>query len=141
MDQTAERFEQAQLKYGQKVRTFARNSFNQVPYHDLEDMVQELTIVLWECVRTYNPDRGASFNTFFQQSAKNRVISLIRHYQTKGRAGSTVSLDVEAVSWAVDEFLSDASAEDLALMRMEIREAVLAGGEGVLDGRRRKRAS
>lgn len=141
MQQAATNFEQAQIKYGGKVRTFARNSYRQIPDHEVEDVIQELTVVLWECAVKYDPNRGATFNTYFQQSAKNRIISLMRRSRTKGRTGSTVSLDVEAVAWAVDEYLSDPSAESVALMRMDIREAVAAGGEGVLDGRRRKRAS
>lgn len=118
----SERWEAAQLLYGGKVRTFARNSWRQIPFHEQEDVEQELLVVLYDCVIHYDPNRGASFNTFFQRSAKNKVISLIRHYSTKGRKGVAVSLEEESVAAAVDQFLATHSAEELAMFRMEITE-------------------
>lgn len=132
----AEKWELAQHKYGGKVKTFARNSYRQIPGADQEDVEQELLVVLWECVVHYDPNRGACFNTYFQQSAKNKVISLIRHHQTKGRSGTTVSLSEEAVAWAVDETLSFAPAEDLAMMRVELRSYVEVHGEAALFDKR-----
>lgn len=138
-----EKWEAAQLMYGRKVKTFARNSFRQIPYHDQCDMEQEMLIVLWECVRAYDPNKGASFNTFFQQCAKNRITSLIRHYSTKSRAAVVTSLSDEAVAAVVEEYLTPLTAEDQALLRMELREIVALHGEGVFDatGRRRLRAA
>jgi DNA-directed RNA polymerase specialized sigma24 family protein len=139
----AHKWEVASTLYGGKVKTFARNSFRQIPDHEQNDVEQELLVVLWECVVHYDPNKGASFNTYFQQSAKNRVISLIRHYQTKGRTATLVSLTDEAVEAAVSEMLATTSAEELALMRMTIREFVLEHGEEALsrDRRRSRRAS
>lgn len=139
----AEKWEAASRLYGGKVRTFARNSYRQIPDHEQTDVEQELLVVLWECVVHYDPQKGASFNTYFQQSAKHKVISLIRHYQTKSRTAVVVSLSDEAVEAAVGEMLSVTSAEELALMRMTIREFVLENGEEALsrDRRRSRRAS
>lgn len=127
----------AQREFGKKVKTFARNSAYAVPGYDEADMEQELLVVLWECVANYDPGHGARFNTYFQTSAKNRIVSLIRRFQTASRTADVTSLDVEAVSLAVDEvFAKGYSAEDTALLRMEVRDAVAAHGEGSLDGRR-----
>lgn len=128
----SDKWEAAQRLYGGKVKTFARNSFRQIPYSDLEDVEQELLVVLWECVVNYDPNRGACFNTYFQQSAKNKVISLIRHHQTKSRDGAVVSMSAEAVSDAVDEAISFTSAEELAMMRITLREYVSEHGQEAL---------
>jgi RNA polymerase sigma factor (sigma-70 family) len=127
----------AQREYGKKVKTFARNSAYAVPGYEEADMEQELLVVLWECVANYDPGQGARFNTYFQTSAKNRIVSLIRRYKTLSRTADVQSLDVEAVSFAVDEvFAKGYSAEDTALLRMEVVDAVAIHGEGALDGKR-----
>lgn len=116
----ADRFEAAQVDYRGKIRTFARNSVNQIPGFDLEDIEQELLVVLWQCVIKYDPNKGASFNTLFQGCARNKVITLIRHGNTKGRKASVVSLDDEAVRLAVDEADRWGSAEDIVLANLSI---------------------
>lgn len=130
----ADRWEATQLLYGQKVRTFARNSYRQIPDYEQSDVEQELLVVLWECVVHYDPNMGASFNTYFQRSAKNRVITLIRHYETKSRSAVTVSLGDDAVALAVESYLAVASAEEIGLMRLQISEYVTRYGEDVLSG-------
>jgi len=120
--------------YEPKIRTAARNSYNQVRDHDRTDMEQELRVVLWRCVNDYNPDRGGSFSTFFWQSARNRISTLIRFYSTQSRKAETVSLDVEAVRMAVDDLLEQPSAEDTAIMQIEIRGYVTTYGDEVFDG-------
>jgi RNA polymerase sigma factor (sigma-70 family) len=117
-----EKWEAAQLAFHGKIRTFARGAVNQLPGLDLDDVIQELNIVLWTCTVHYDPDRGAKFNTYFQGSAKNRIISLIRHANTKSRKAIVTSLDVEAVAAAVDALFSVADTEDRALMRVDIAE-------------------
>lgn len=129
-----DRWSAAVKLYGGKVRTFARNSFRQIPGFDREDVEQELMIVLWRCVQQYDPNRGASFNTLFQGCAKNKVISLIRHFETQSRKAHVVSLGDDDVASAVEEYLSVASAEEIGLMRLQISEYVADYGEGVLSG-------
>lgn len=132
----SEKWEATYQAYYGKVRTFARNSYRQVPYTSQEDIEQELLVVLWECVVNYDPNRGACFNTYFQQSAKNKVISLIRHHETKGRSGQVVSMSEEAVEFAVNDTIAMTSAEDLAMMRVDLREFVQTHGEDALYDRR-----
>lgn len=126
-------------QYKGKVRTFARNSYQQMPGYSIEDVEQELLVVLWECVRHYDPNKGASFNTYFQGSARNRVITLVRHFSTKSRKAVVTSLDVEAVASAVDQCFAQDSAETTAERRAELQAAVAEYGEAALNGRRGRR--
>lgn len=128
-------FEDAQVQYGRKVKTFARNSAYAVPGYTQADMEQELLIVLWECVRNYNPDRGAGFNTYFQRSAKNRIITLIRHASTKGRKADVVTLNDDAVMIAVERIFVCESSEATAMRKMEVVQALKENPHG-LEGRR-----
>jgi RNA polymerase sigma factor (sigma-70 family) len=118
-------FEQAQVAYAGTIRTFARNCVNQLPGYDIEDIEQELLVELWKCVQKYDPNKGASFNTLFQGCARNKVITLLRHVNTKGRKATIVYLEDEAVAAAVAEVEGTMSAEDIALGRLEARDAAL----------------
>jgi len=102
-------------RYRGTISTFARNARSALPQMDQEDIEQELYIILWKCVEGYDPEKGASFNTLFQGSAKNKVISLIRHYRTGMRQPKhgLIHMDNEDVAAAVAALLpSEASAED-----------------------------
>lgn len=134
-----ERWQLAQARYQGTIRTFARNCVNQLPGFDLVDVEQELMVILWKCVENYDPNKGASFNTLFQGSARNRCISLIRTASTKSRSGITVSLDVEAVAMAVEEMLMEASVEERVMVREDIREMVATwGSDAIINGARGK---
>lgn len=108
-----ERFRVAQQRYNGTIRTFARNCVFQLPGMDVEDVCQELLMVLWKCVQNYDPNRGASFNTLFQGSARNQVIGLVRtaNAQKRGK-GRVVTLDPEAFSLAAERMSIEGSAED-----------------------------
>lgn len=112
----------AQAAFGNKIKTFARNSFHQVPGFSQEDMEQELLEVLWWCTFDYNPNRGATFNTFVQTSFRNRIGSLIKHANAQKRQAEWVSLDVEAVALAVEHGHPTLSAEDIVMFRIMLRE-------------------
>lgn len=136
-------FETAQESYSGVVRTFARNCVYRLPGFDLEDVEQELLVVLWECVENYDDTNGAKFNTFLQRSLKNRVISLIRYADAKIRCanGMTVTLDSNSVQRAVDEMLQGATAESIALDRIQLQEIARDKGiDFVLDPPRRRRS-
>jgi len=138
-----EKWELAQRRYKGTIRTFARNCVHQLPNMDMEDIEQELLVVLWKAVLNYDPDKGASFNTLFQGSARNRCISLIRTASTKSRTGISVSLDEEAVAAAVEEAfgrrLGGADAEREALACMELSEYLSEHGPDALLNPRRGR--
>lgn len=136
-----DRWAAAQTRYKGTIRTFARNCVNQLPGFSLEDIEQELLVVLWKCVLNYDPDKGASFNTLFQGSARRRVISLIRTASTLSRTGTNVSLDIEAVAAAVDEYVSSCSAEDRLVARLELQDYISEHGAEVLNMERPPRRS
>lgn len=115
-------------QYRAKVHTFARNSYYTIPGFAVEDMEQELLEVLWQCVFDYHPRHGATFNTFFQQSARNKISSLIRACETQKRKADIVSLDDDDIRTAIEEVFTDESPESTVLRRMEIREYVAAEG-------------
>lgn len=129
--ETSQRFYDAQVKHKRTIRTFARNCVQQLPGYDIEDVEQELLVVLWRCVINYDPNKGASFNTLFQGSAKNHIISLIRHFETQKRKVYTVSLSDEAVAVVADSYLSQCSVEDELIARenviAEVERRVKAG--------------
>lgn len=122
MNDLAENWQLAQTAFAGKIRTFARNSAYRIPGFDEEDVEQELLIVLYECVVHYNPDRGARFNSYFQGSAKNRIITLIRHFETKSRKGEIAYLEDEDVRRAVEMSSLQHSAEAIAMMHIDIFE-------------------
>jgi DNA-directed RNA polymerase specialized sigma24 family protein len=130
-----EKWELAQKRYKRTIKTFARNCVNQLPGYDQADVEQELLVVLWKCVINYDPDKGASFNTLFQGSARNRCITLVRTASTKSRTGINVSLDVDAVAAAVDEAFQEQSTEDRCMFREEVRELVSQyGADAIMNG-------
>jgi DNA-directed RNA polymerase specialized sigma24 family protein len=107
------RFDAARKHYAGTIRTFARNCVFQLPGFDLEDIQQELLVVLWRCVKNYDPNRGAGFNTLFQGSARNHVIGLVRtaNAQKRGK-GQITTLSDEAFTTAVERMSIEGSAED-----------------------------
>ena len=132
----ADKWEHAQRLYGGKVKTFARNARGQVRGFDEDDLVQELLVVLYESVLYYDPDYGgASFNTFFQRNAKNRVITLIRFGSTKGRTAIVQSMTDDVVLAEMDLAVAEPAADEQALLRIEIQGFVDKYGPEVLDGR------
>lgn len=129
-----ERWGLAQARYKGTINTFARNFVNQIPGFDVEDIEQELLVVLWKTVMGYDPDRGASFNSLFQGNAQRRCITLVRSASTMKRTANLTSLDIDAISRAVDDIMNEADAESTALDRIAIQEYVREYGEEVLSG-------
>jgi hypothetical protein len=91
-------------------------------------MEQELTEVLWWCVFDYHPDRGATFNTFFQTSARNRISSLQRSARTIKRSAELISLDDDEVRASIEAVFDDESAETTVVRRIMVREVVEVEG-------------
>lgn len=115
----------SQAAFAGKITTFARNSYHQVPGFSQEDMEQELLEVLWWCTFDYDPNRGATFNTFVQTSFKNRIGTLIKHANAQKRAAEWVSLDIEAVAAVVEQGNPIMSAEDIGMFRIMLSEEPL----------------
>lgn len=132
-------FDEAQREYAGKIRTFAYNSYRQLPGYTREDVEQELLVVLWKTCLSYDPNRGASFNTRFQGNARNHIITLIRRANTQSRKAAISSLSEAAVVAAVESIARSMSAEDQAILRMDVQEAVFKHGSEVLNGTGRGR--
>lgn len=128
-----QKWDLAYKRYRGTMNTFARNFVNQIPGHDEDDLVSVLHEVLWKCIENYDPERGASFNTLFQGSAQRRLISMVRTANTKKRTAVLVSLDVEETAAAIDEAMSDESAEDSVLRRMDFCEVLVEYGPEVIE--------
>lgn len=129
-----QKWEAAQREYAGKIRTFARNSYYKMPGFDVSDVEQELLVVLWECVMNYDPTKGAKFNTYFQQSAKNRIITLIRYFAAKRRTAPVgiTTLDDEAIRDAVEETVYQKDLQETVLDRLLLEELVAEHGEQIL---------
>lgn len=119
-------WEAAQSQFHRKIKTYARNSFHVVPGFAPEDMENELLAVLWKCVVAYDPDNGASFNTFAQRSFQNRIGMLRRAANSLKRSAEWVSLDDEAVKLAVEEANFVESAESEVFLRTLVEERLRA---------------
>lgn len=107
--------------YSPKIATFARKTYYFIPGFEQQDLEAEMLEVLWKCVESYDPNRGAGFNTLFWRSARRRLISIKRHYAAKKRAAEWVMLDEEAFVSVCDEAISDFSAEEWALAIQTVR--------------------
>lgn len=123
-------WEAAYLAYKGKIRTAARNAAYVSPDHDIEDMEQELLLVLADSVKRYDPQRGATFNSFFWMRAKQRIHQLATRAKAQCRSGFTVSLEEEAVAAAIDQSLASVSAETVFLAEEHVRNS----GRGHLRG-------
>lgn len=138
----AERFAQAQPIYRKKIRTFSRKKamLRVIPGYDQCDFENDLLEVLWMACRTYDPNKGASFNTLFWQMAGNHFISLHRKASSQKRVGDyeRISLDEDTVRETISELRSDPSAEDEFLAKLSVIERFHVSqrhdGKGVLDG-------
>lgn len=122
-----ENFSLALQRYRKVIKTYARNSYFVVPGYNADDMEQELLAVLWFVVQTYDPTKGAFFNSYMQQCFRNKIGSLRRETQAQKRTAEVVSLDVEAVQHAIDSRRTLPSAEETALLREECRESYEQG--------------
>jgi len=120
-------FDLALVKYRKTIKTYARNSYYVVPDFAPEDMEQELLAVLWFVVQSYDPTKGALFNSYMQQCFRNKISTLRRETRAQKRTAEIVSLDVEAVQNAIDARRTLPSAEDTAVQREECRESYEQG--------------
>lgn len=144
---SAEKFVAAQLAFDKKLDTHVRALLPHVSGHDrsyeADDIKQELLAVLWKCVESYDPDRGAKFNTFAWRSIQHRSTSMIREVTAAKRTakGGVVSLDVEAIGIVVDEMLSHDSAEDHAMANLLVLRRLESGEDEAPRRTRRKRSA
>lgn len=129
------KFEQALDVYRSKIVTFANNNIGKFPGTSIEDLTQEITVVLWTCVDKYDPNKAAGFSTFFWTAAKHRMIDMIKRINCEKRRSeffilpdyitslgdtNVHSIDASALSVVIDKYMTEASAEDWAIIHEEI---------------------
>jgi DNA-directed RNA polymerase specialized sigma subunit len=140
-----DRFDLAHHRYAGTVKTFSHNDLWKLHDNmwDYEDLEQELMITLWSCVNTYNPDKGAAFNGYFQQACKHRIITIARYAAALRRKAEVISIQGSDIQAILDDLfeqeskstkkllqelgaklisITSPSAEDEALALMQIRE-------------------
>lgn len=127
----ADRFMKAQPVYRKKIQRFSRNraALRLIPGYDQSDWENDLLEVLWRACCSYDPDKGASFNTYFWRMTNNHQISLHRKAASQKRVGDyeRISLDEEEVREVISELRTDPSAEDEYLARITVRERFREG--------------
>lgn len=135
----SERFELAQVAYRKMIKAYAWQCAWILPGYDHQDLENELLEVLWLACKSYDPDKGMKFNTWFRQRVKQRFLDLEKSAKRKKRAGDydQISLDAADVRVAIENFLGDitgdfeanseSSAEDIALANIRVQELYNSG--------------
>jgi DNA-directed RNA polymerase specialized sigma24 family protein len=122
MQSVAQKFELAQAMYAPKIRTFSEKSFRFLPGYERQDLEADMLEVLWLCVQSYDPDKGARFSTLFWTAAKRRLISIRRRFGAQKRSAEWVILNGDELAAAIDSVISEFSAEDYAVAFLSLRE-------------------
>lgn len=123
------RFELAFPAYERKIRTFSRVHFKSVPGFGVDDLESEVYEVLLAVCEGYDPDSGATFNTYFWQSALNRLKDLKKAAFRQKRAVNmnTVSLDEDSVRYVVESMNESPSVEEEFFARITVTERFDSG--------------
>jgi RNA polymerase sigma factor (sigma-70 family) len=90
--------------------------------YERQDLKQEADIVLWECARTFDPQRGVTFSHYAGSCIRRRLISLLRVSACNNRRAlneSVRDVQLELVSGG------DATVRQVVLNE-RVREAVRA---------------
>lgn len=77
------------MKYRKPIATYCRLYHKWVGM-EVADLEAEMYEVLHKCVLKYDPDNGASFNTFIWQGIYNRFRSILRYQNAGKRAGHEI---------------------------------------------------
>lgn len=72
--------------------------------YDTDDWLQEGRIICYQSIRKYNPDKGATFGSFFRMNFRNHIFSLLRKQEAYKR-----KVDKESVTTRIDIEDLDAS--------------------------------
>lgn len=118
------RWETAEVAYRGKIRAYSHCHWAKIPGFGQDDLANELLEVLWLCVQGYDPDNGATFNTYFWQAVHNRFADLVKHAFRKKRGADVhqVSLDVDAVRQAIEERTSTDGGEEFMMAVSSVQE-------------------
>jgi len=112
-----------------KIRTWAKNSVHLFPGWDRCDVEQELLTVLHLAVLSYDPLKGAGFNSYTQDCFKRKISDLKRKAIAVKRQSETnwIDLDDAAIRSAVEAKFQEMSAEQMAEAYGELRTMSRSG--------------
>ncbi len=116
------------LRYNRLVRVCARPFF--LAGGDSEDLIQEGMLGLLSAIRSFQPEKAASFRTFAEICIKSRLISAVRSASSGKHTplNSYISFETPSFDGIADcsplaaADLMQESPEDLLISREELRE-------------------
>jgi len=102
----------AYTRYEGTIRTFSHNELWRLEDSswDFEDLQQELAVTLLDCISKYNPAKGATFNSYFQQACKNRIVTIARRAMALSRKGDVTSIEEMGLKAILDDTSRDSYA-------------------------------
>lgn len=112
-------------RYGRLVRICARQFF--LVGGDGEDLIQEGMLGLLSAIRTYAPDREASFKTYAERCIRNRLLSAVESDNRQKNVPLNQGVSLEALKREDDSFqalndLVSRCPEDIILEREHFSE-------------------
>lgn len=118
-----QRFKEALKVYRPKIHTFAVNSVHSFAGVGVEDLEQEILMVLWKCLQTYDPNKAAGFSTYFWTTAKNKMVDLIKGMnRIKRQTEWFIMSDDATLARLINGVIEDSSAEDWAVIHETVLE-------------------
>ena len=121
-------------RYGQLVRACARPLF--LAGGDSEDLIQEGMMGLLTAIRSYDPQKAASFRTYAEICIRSKLVTAVRAAQRDKHLPLNHSISFETPLFdGTSEFLfpSEESPEDVVIGREELQER-LDALKGQLSG-------
>ena len=110
-------------RYGRLVRACARPLF--LAGGDSEDLIQEGMMGLLKAIRSYNPEKAASFRTYAEICIRSKLATAVRAAQRDKHLPLNHSISFETPLFdGTSEFLfpSEESPEDVVIGREELQE-------------------
>ena len=121
-------------RYGRLVRVFSRPLF--LAGGDSEDLIQEGMLGLLAAIRSFNPEKAASFRTYAEICIRSKLVTAVRAAQRDKHLPLNHSISFETPLFdGTSEFLfsSEESPEDVVIGREELQER-LDALKGQLSG-------
>ena len=99
-------------RYKTAVKSKARRFY--LIHGDVEDLVQEGMLGLYNAISTYNPDSGTSFKTYANLCIERKIISAFRKYNRQKHLPLNTAVDIEKNAEEVGK-LSFVNPEDIVM--------------------------
>ena len=112
-------------RYGRLVRVFSRPLF--LAGGDSEDLIQEGMLGLLTAIRSFNPEKAASFRTYAEICIRSKLVTAVRAAQRDKHLPLNHSISFETPLFdGTSEFLfsSEESPEDVVIGREELQERI-----------------